>query len=402
MFPLLGSSTLAVREQRGGGVPMAELLNCRISGVRIMDLAGFYEHAKAEVPLDSLKASWLIYGDGFVQGRLRELTKRAFDIVSSGTLLLLASPLMLLTALAIKLEGPGPVFYQQERVGLRGRGFQCIKFRSMRTDAEKDGKARWATTNDDRVSRVEQVLIQSRGLVACRRRVAQNGLAVRIARHPLDPQRLEPGRQHARGGAAGHAHRAGPVLPGRAAGHRAQGRDVRDAHGRVGAVGRRHLHIVAVRIGLVIGRRLEYQIATHDIEQRRVCPAGDREYRRVGADRIGIGRSQCRDQRRIFGYRLGCPRRDHRRVAHAGRCCFALCALAAAVRRMAENGTNYGFDTIYLVWKDAEGKLKYRELAKAEPRLAGRVVLAWEPVQGQVAGRDRPALPIDRIEVLRP
>ncbi|MFM2118987.1 MAG: hypothetical protein RL722_455 [Pseudomonadota bacterium] len=153
---------VAVREQRGGGVPMAELLNCRISGIPIMDLAAFYEHAKAEVPLESLKASWLVYGDGFVQGHLRELSKRAFDIVSSGTLLLLASPLMLLTALAIKLEGPGPVFYQQERVGLRGRGFQCIKFRSMRTDAEKDGVARWASKNDSRITRVGAFIRKTR------------------------------------------------------------------------------------------------------------------------------------------------------------------------------------------------------------------------------------------------
>jgi sugar transferase (PEP-CTERM system associated) len=153
---------VAVREQRGGGVPMAELLNCRISGIPIMDLAGFYEHAKAEVPLDSLKASWLVYGDGFVQGRVRELSKRAFDVVSSTLLLVMASPLMLLTALAIKLEGPGPVFYQQERVGLRGRGFQCIKFRSMRTDAEKDGVARWATKNDNRITRVGAFIRKTR------------------------------------------------------------------------------------------------------------------------------------------------------------------------------------------------------------------------------------------------
>jgi sugar transferase (PEP-CTERM system associated) len=153
---------VAVREQRGGGVPMAELLNCRISGVRIMDLACFYEHAKAEVPLDSLKASWLVYGHGFVQGRLREITKRAFDIASSATLLLLASPLMLLTTLAIKLEGPGPVFYQQERVGMRGRSFQCIKFRSMRIDAEKDGVARWASKNDSRITRVGAFIRKTR------------------------------------------------------------------------------------------------------------------------------------------------------------------------------------------------------------------------------------------------
>jgi sugar transferase (PEP-CTERM system associated) len=153
---------VAVREQRGGGVPMDQLLDCRIGGVPIMDLAGFYERAKAEVPVDSLKTSWLVYGDGFVQGRLRQASKRVFDVVSSAVLLTLASPVMVLTALAIRLDSPGPILYRQERVGLAGKGFSCIKFRSMRTDAEKDGVARWATKNDSRITRVGAFIRKTR------------------------------------------------------------------------------------------------------------------------------------------------------------------------------------------------------------------------------------------------
>ncbi len=153
---------VAVREQRGGGVPMDQLLDCRIAGVPILDLAGFYERTKAEVPVDSLKASWLVYGDGFVQGRAREITKRVFDIVSSATLLVLGAPLMVLTAIMIRLDSRGPILYQQERVGLGGKTFQCIKFRSMRTDAEKDGVARWATKNDNRITRVGAFIRKTR------------------------------------------------------------------------------------------------------------------------------------------------------------------------------------------------------------------------------------------------
>jgi sugar transferase (PEP-CTERM system associated) len=153
---------VAVREQRGGGVPMDQLLACRIRGIPILDLAGFYERAKSEVPIDSLKASWLVYGHGFVQGRARRIAKRTFDIVSSSFLLLLASPVMLLTMLAIKLDSPGPVIYRQERVGLGGRGFMCLKFRSMGTDAEKDGKAVWASKNDSRVTRVGAFIRKTR------------------------------------------------------------------------------------------------------------------------------------------------------------------------------------------------------------------------------------------------
>jgi sugar transferase (PEP-CTERM system associated) len=145
---------VAVREQRGGSVPMDQLLACRVRGIPVLDLAGFYERTRGEVPIDSLKASWLVYGNGFVQGMARTLVKRAFDIVSSAILLLIATPVMLVTALAIRLESRGPIIYRQERVGLGGRTFVCAKFRSMRTDAEKDGVARWAQKNDARVTRV--------------------------------------------------------------------------------------------------------------------------------------------------------------------------------------------------------------------------------------------------------
>lgn len=153
---------VAVREQRGGTVPMDQLLACRIGGVPVLDLAGFFERARGEVPIDSLKASWLVYGHGFVQGRVRQAVKRVFDMVSSAVLLVLAAPVMLITAVAIKLESPGAVIYRQERVGLGGRSFMCLKFRSMRNDAEKDGVARWATQNDARVTRVGAVIRKMR------------------------------------------------------------------------------------------------------------------------------------------------------------------------------------------------------------------------------------------------
>lgn len=153
---------VAVKEQRGGGMPMEELLACRIRGVPVLDMAGFYERAHGRVHTDSLKASWLVYGNGFVQGRVRTAVKRAFDVFTSLTLLLLALPVMLLTALAIRLDSPGPIFYRQERVGRGGRTFMCIKFRSMRTDAEEDGVARWATKNDARVTRVGALIRKAR------------------------------------------------------------------------------------------------------------------------------------------------------------------------------------------------------------------------------------------------
>jgi sugar transferase (PEP-CTERM system associated) len=153
---------VAVREQRGGVMPMDQLLTCRTRGTKILDLAAFYERSHAEVPVDSLKASWLVYGDGFVQGPARRFIKRTFDVLASSLLLLLASPVMLLAAIAIKLDSRGPVFYRQERVGLGGRAFNCVKFRSMGTDAESDGVARWAAKNDARVTRVGAFMRKTR------------------------------------------------------------------------------------------------------------------------------------------------------------------------------------------------------------------------------------------------
>lgn len=145
---------VALSERRGGSMPMRELLDCKLFGVKVVDIATYFEKTLAQIKISHVNAGWLIFGDGFNQGVMRTAVKRVFDIAFSSLILLLTLPLMLVTALAVKLESRGPVFYRQERVGLNGRPFQVIKFRSMRTDAEKDGKPRWASKNDDRVTRV--------------------------------------------------------------------------------------------------------------------------------------------------------------------------------------------------------------------------------------------------------
>jgi sugar transferase (PEP-CTERM system associated) len=154
----IGQLIIAVRERRGGMLPLRELLDCKISGVKVQDHTSFFEHVTGQVRVDSLKASWLIFGDGFRQGRLRALVKRCFDLVVATALLVLTLPIMLLTMVLILLEDGTPVFYRQERVGQGGRVFKVIKFRSMRRDAEGDGKPRWASANDDRTTRVGRVI----------------------------------------------------------------------------------------------------------------------------------------------------------------------------------------------------------------------------------------------------
>lgn len=136
--------------------PMDQLLECRLEGVEIVDLVTFLERETGKVRLDVLNPSWMIFAEGFRQGRIHSSLERAFDIFASLILLILAAPLMVLTVIAIKVtEGiKAPVFYRQIRVGQYGRPFKLLKFRSMRQDAEQDGKAQWAQKNDSRVTGV--------------------------------------------------------------------------------------------------------------------------------------------------------------------------------------------------------------------------------------------------------
>jgi sugar transferase (PEP-CTERM system associated) len=153
---------VALTERRAGSMPLRELLDCKLQGVKVYDLNSHFEKRLGQIRIDYLNAGWLIFGDGFNQGLGRTMVKRVFDIVSASLLIALASPVMLLAALAIKLDSRGPVLYRQERTGLDNKPFQCVKFRSMRTDAERDGQPRWATTGDDRITRVGRLLRVSR------------------------------------------------------------------------------------------------------------------------------------------------------------------------------------------------------------------------------------------------
>jgi len=150
---------VVVPDDRRGTLPMKELLECKQRGIEITDLVRFLERESGKVRL-SAPPSWLVFSDGFKVSPLRVASKRIFDIFAAALILMLSWPLMLLTALAIRIEsGPRqPILYFQDRVGERGRVFRLVKFRSMRTDAECDGVARWASQNDARVTRVGRVI----------------------------------------------------------------------------------------------------------------------------------------------------------------------------------------------------------------------------------------------------
>lgn len=153
---------VALSERRGGSMPMRDLLDCKLDGVRVMDMATHFEQKLGQIRLDTMSAGYLIFADGFDQGMVRAAVKRLVDLLGSIILLSLAAPIMLITAIVIKLDSRGPIFYSQERVGQGGRQFHVVKFRSMRTDAEKDGVPKWATAGDSRITRVGRVIRKCR------------------------------------------------------------------------------------------------------------------------------------------------------------------------------------------------------------------------------------------------
>jgi sugar transferase (PEP-CTERM system associated) len=154
----LGVTEIVVATDDRRGLPVCELLHCKLSGIKVTDFLDFWERETRTVDLDALKPSWLFYSDGFRCGPLDEFLKRFFDIVVSSSLLIFTLPLLAMTACLIKLESSGPVLYRQERVGLNGRVFTILKFRSMRADAETDGRPRWAAKRDPRITRVGAII----------------------------------------------------------------------------------------------------------------------------------------------------------------------------------------------------------------------------------------------------
>jgi len=151
-------------DDRRRGFPIGELLQCRLAGIDVTELLTFLERETGRVRVDILNPTWMIFGEGFRRDPVRRITARALDLAASLAVLTLSFPVMLLTVIAIKLEDGwrAPVFYRQRRVGLLGEEFELLKFRSMRTDAEKDGQARWALKRDPRVTRVGAFIRKTR------------------------------------------------------------------------------------------------------------------------------------------------------------------------------------------------------------------------------------------------
>lgn len=153
------SEVVLALDERRKSVPLDDLLRVKTTGVAVHDISSFLERETGRIDLDSVQPSWLIFSDGFSSGqRISMVIKRTFDIVVSALLLMIAGPIILITAIIVKLESPGPAFYRQIRVGRYDEPFEILKLRSMRQDAEAGGKAVWAQKGDARVTRVGRII----------------------------------------------------------------------------------------------------------------------------------------------------------------------------------------------------------------------------------------------------
>lgn len=147
-------------DDRRANFPIDDLLGCRMLGINVNDLPTFFENETSKVSLELITPSWLIFSNGFKHSALSVHIKAAFDVLTAAVLFILTLPIMVLTALAIKIESGwrSSVLYRQVRVGQADKHFEILKFRSMVENAESDGKAQWAKKDDPRVTRVGDVI----------------------------------------------------------------------------------------------------------------------------------------------------------------------------------------------------------------------------------------------------
>ncbi len=149
---------IVAMEDRRGSLPIRELVKLRVDGVRVEDVHTAVAALTGRVWLRTVQPSWFVFSDGFRRARTTLFLKRIIDICFAAILMVVSAPVMALVALAVRLDSDGPVIYRQARVGLRGRSFKVLKFRSMCVDAEVGKGAQWALAEDPRNTRVGRVI----------------------------------------------------------------------------------------------------------------------------------------------------------------------------------------------------------------------------------------------------
>ena len=148
---------VAVKERRGT-LPLKELVKCKVKGIEVIEGTTFYEMLAGKLIVDQINPAWIIFSKGFYKSRTRRFIKRTLDLMLSVSMIILFLPLIVVTAVLIKIDSRGPVLFSQERVGMNKNPYMLYKFRSMVRDAEKQSGPVWASDNDRRITRVGRVI----------------------------------------------------------------------------------------------------------------------------------------------------------------------------------------------------------------------------------------------------
>jgi exopolysaccharide biosynthesis polyprenyl glycosylphosphotransferase len=143
-------------------MPVAALLDLKLHGIRIEDGTSLLEKMSGKVEVEELNPSWIIFGEGFNLGGIYKYIRKVVSVLLASVLTVLTLPLVPFICVLIAISSPGPCLYKQKRVGLRGRMFDCYKFRTMRQDAEADTGPMWASDDDPRITRIGQFLRRTR------------------------------------------------------------------------------------------------------------------------------------------------------------------------------------------------------------------------------------------------
>lgn len=149
-------------DERRNMLPVEHLFKCKTRGIDVIEILDFIERETGQIAVNLIYPSWVIYGNGLdLNHRFKTNLDYKLNVVLAVLTLAVTWPIMLITALCIYLEDGkktgASIFYRQIRVGFDGKPFYILKFRSMKPDAEKNG-ARWATADDDRVTRVGRII----------------------------------------------------------------------------------------------------------------------------------------------------------------------------------------------------------------------------------------------------
>jgi sugar transferase (PEP-CTERM system associated) len=148
---------VAIKERRGA-LPLRELLKCRVEGIDVIEGTTFYEMLAGKLIVDQINPAWIIFSKGFYKSRTRRFIKHSVDLIISLGMLILFTPLIIVTAILIKIDSSGSVLFSQERVGKNKKLYMLYKFRSMVEDAEEQSGPVWASDNDKRITRIGSVI----------------------------------------------------------------------------------------------------------------------------------------------------------------------------------------------------------------------------------------------------